>query len=69
MPSREELSAVWGRITEWAMAKLRGEPVDEAQQARDSDTVERWAEAEGADLENEAARARANLGSAGRTHP
>jgi len=50
----QELSAVGRTITERAKAKLRGEIVDEGQRTRYRDTVERWAKAEGADLENEA---------------
>jgi hypothetical protein len=34
--------------------KLRGEAVDEGQRVRDRDTIERWAEAEANDLDNEA---------------
>ena len=44
----------WGRTTEGARAKLRGEPPPEGEQARDRDTIERWARAEGVDLEGEA---------------
>jgi hypothetical protein len=40
--------------------------VDEVQRARDRDAIERWAEAEGADLENEAERAKAKLRSVDR---
>jgi hypothetical protein len=35
--------------------------VDEVQQVRDRDAIERWAKAEGADLENEAQRAKQKL--------
>jgi hypothetical protein len=41
-------------VTERARAKLRGRNVDERQRARDRDTIERWAEAEGVGLEGEA---------------
>jgi len=37
------------------------EGVDEAQRSRDRDTVKRWAEAAGTDLENEAQRAKQKL--------
>ena len=49
-----------GRITKSARAKLRGEPYENRRED-DRDTVERWAKAEGADLENEAQRAKQKL--------
>ena len=51
-----EIRDTWGRITKSAKAKLRGEPLAEGEQTQDRDTIERWAKAEGADLENEAQR-------------
>ena len=42
---------MWGRTAESAMAKLRGDGVDERQLPLDRDTTERWAEAEGSDLD------------------
>jgi hypothetical protein len=45
---------------------LSGESADEGQRTRDRDTIERWAKAEGADLENEAERAKAKLRSVDR---
>jgi hypothetical protein len=41
--------------------KLRGECLAEGQRARDRDTIERWAEATGTDLEIEAQRAKQKL--------
>ena len=50
-----------------AQAKVRGEGVDEAQCAQeDRDTVDRWVEAEGPDLEVESEPAKANLRSVNR---
>ena len=60
-PTLDEVRDTWGRITERARAKLRGEPVAEEQQVRDRDTIRRWQEAEGVDLENEAHRAKQKL--------
>jgi hypothetical protein len=41
--------------------RLRGNSFDPKQTAQDRDTVERWARAEGVDLENGAERAMAKL--------
>ena len=59
-PTLEDVQKAWGRTTERAVAKLRGEPYED-QREGDRDTIERWAKAEGADLEIEAMRAREKL--------
>ena len=50
-------------MAERARAKLRGENVDEAQrsQDRDKDTIQRWADGEGVDLEGRAEEAKQKL--------
>jgi hypothetical protein len=50
-------------VAERARAKLRGENVDEAQrsQDRDKDTIQRWADGEGVDLEGRAEEAKQKL--------
>jgi hypothetical protein len=61
-PTLEEVRDAWEGITEGARAKLRGQPVPyEDRRRQDRDTIERWAEAEGVDLEGEAERARQKL--------
>ena len=65
--SSEEVSAAFIRIAEGAKVKLHGEPVDEAQRARDRDTIARWQQAEGIDLRTEAERTRQKLLEAGTT--
>ena len=47
-----------GGTAESARAKLRGEGVEEEQRARDRDTLGRWQQATGVDLESEAQRVR-----------
>jgi hypothetical protein len=68
-PMLAEVQAAWGRMAERAGAKLCGEDVDEGQRIWDRDTVERWATAEGADLETEAQKARQKLMNVGRAQP
>jgi hypothetical protein len=53
-------------MAESARAKFRGENVDEAQRTQDCDTIDRWAEAEGVDLEGEARRTKQKLRSVDR---
>ena len=63
VPSLDEVGAAFGRVTERAWARLRGEqdaPYEDRRK-RDRDAIERWAEAEGVDLEGEAERAREKL--------
>ena len=60
-PTLEEVQHAWGRIAASARAKLRGELPDGEQAARDRDTVDRWARAEGADLDGDAEHARQKL--------
>ena len=54
------------RVAESAGVKLHGEPAPERQRVRDRDTIRRWEEAEGADLENDAQRAKQKLRSVDR---
>jgi hypothetical protein len=48
-------------VTERAWERLCGEGANEEQRVRDRDAIERWARAEGADLENESERAKTKL--------
>jgi hypothetical protein len=63
VPSLDEVRAAWEHVTERAWARIRGEPSVPYQDRReqDRDAIERWAEAEGVDLEGEAERARERL--------
>ncbi len=54
------------RIAANARAKLYGEPTDGERKARDLDTADRWARAEGADSDGEAEKARQKLGNMSR---
>jgi hypothetical protein len=60
VPSLDEVGAAFGRVTERAWARVRGEPSVPYEDRRQQDrgTIERWAEAEGVDLEGEAERAK-----------
>jgi hypothetical protein len=51
--SLDEVGAAFGRVTERAWAWVRGEPSVPYEDRRQQDrgTIERWAEAEGVDLE------------------
>ena len=63
VPSLDEVGAAFGRVAERAKARFRGEigvPCEEKRR-EDRDAIERWAKAEGVDLEGEAERARARL--------
>jgi hypothetical protein len=63
VPSLDEVGAAFGRVAERARAALRGEPSVPYQDRReeDRDAIERWANAEGVDMEGEAQRAREKL--------
>ena len=63
VPSLDEVGAAFGRVTERAKARFRGEPDEpyEEKRQQDRDAIERWAKAEGADLEYEAQRAKQKL--------
>ena len=64
VPSLDEVGAAFGRVTERAWARIRGEP-DAPYEDRcqhDRDIVKKWAEAEGVDMEGEAERAKENSG-------
>jgi hypothetical protein len=63
VPSLDEVGAAFGRVAEHAKARFRGEPdvPYEHQRKQDRETIERWAKAEGVDLENEAQRAKQKL--------
>jgi hypothetical protein len=58
--SLDEVGAAFGRVTERAWARVRGEPSVPYEDRRQQDRgiIERWAEAEGVDLEGEAERAK-----------
>jgi hypothetical protein len=55
-------------VAEGAKGKHHGDPVGEDAQ-RGQDTIERWAKAEGANLENEAQRAKQKLRNVDRPQP
>ena len=63
VPSLDEVGAAFGRVTERALARFRDEPSVPYKDRRqhDRDTIERWAEAEGVDLEGEAEQAKEKL--------
>ena len=63
VPSLDKVGAAFGRVTERALARFRDEPSVpyEDRRERDRDVIDRWAEAEGVDLENEAHRAKEKL--------
>ena len=63
VPSLDEVGAAFGRVTERAWARFRDEPSAPYEDRRQEDkgTIERWARAEGTDLENEAHKARQKL--------
>lgn len=63
VPSLEEVGAAFGRVTERAKARFRGEDGVPYEQRREEDkgTIERWAKAEGVDLDTEAQRAKQKL--------
>lgn len=52
---------MWVRMAERIGTRLRDEGADEGQRATDCDTFDRWAKVGGADLEDEAERAKAKL--------
>ena len=62
VPSLDEVGAAFGRVTERVRARFRGEgePYEDRRE-RDREAIERWAEAEGVDMEGEAERAREKL--------
>jgi len=62
VPSLDEVRAAFGRTTERALARFRGEemPYDD-RRGRDRDTIRRWADGEGVDLDIRAEEARQKL--------
>jgi hypothetical protein len=71
VPSLDEVGAAFGRVAERAKARFRGEPAVpyEHQRQQDRDTIERWAKAEGVDMEGEAQRAMQKLRNVDRAQP